>query len=196
MDFRNAIEHFSQVDPLLYSEAERVGTIDLPKTRGDFESLVNSIVSQQLSVKAAATIYQRVCLVLENEITPTKVLETSVEQLRSAGLSGQKTTYLYALAEAFNAAPLKFENLHHLADKEIIEALTTIKGIGVWTAQMFLMFTLLREDVFPVGDLGIRRGMERLFYGGEKQSHAILAQRAEIWSPYRSVACFYLWNVG
>ncbi|MFT6997973.1 MAG: DNA-3-methyladenine glycosylase II [Cryomorphaceae bacterium] len=195
MNFSKAIPNLAKADPELAKVLDKVGLINLPPPRENFESLVNSIVSQQLSVKAAATIFQRVCLVLENEITPPKVLATSTEQLRSAGLSGQKTSYLFALAEAFIKNSKEYQNLHDLSDEEVIRALTSIKGIGVWTAQMFLMFTLLREDVFPVGDLGIRRGVEKLFYEGEKQGHSVLIERAEIWAPYRSVASLYLWKM-
>jgi DNA-3-methyladenine glycosylase II len=131
---------------------------------------------------------------LDNDFCPDRVLTTSKESLRDAGLSGQKTKYLYALAEAFLSEPEAYENLHKLEDDEVIKRLTDIKGIGVWTAQMFLMFTLLREDVFPIGDLGIRRGMEIFLFDGEKQEHSTLVKRAEIWKPYRSVASLALWK--
>ena len=173
---------------------EKIGTIEMPLPKGNFESLVDSIVSQQLSTKAAATIFKRLSLALENDITPQRVLRTDDQTLRNAGLSGQKTNYLAALSEAFIEKPKDYENLHRQTDAEVIELLTAIKGIGVWTAQMFLIFTLLREDVFPVGDLGVRRGMERLYFEGEKQSYDVLTQRAEIWAPYRSVASLYLWQ--
>ncbi len=194
MNLPKGIKHLRNADPELLPILEKAGKLQLPPPRENFESLVDSIVSQQLSVKAAATIFQRVRLVLENEITPSKVKAISAEQLRSAGLSGQKTTYLYALAEAFSQKPEVFNQLHELPDEEVIKTLTEIKGIGVWTAQMFLMFTLLREDVFPIGDLGIRRGMEILLFGGEKQPHETLIKRAEIWAPYRSIASLYLWK--
>lgn len=194
MNFSEAIPYLTDSDPQLKTILTRAGTVKLPPPKENFESLVDSIVSQQLSVKAAATIFKRVCLVLENDVSPEKVLSTSSKELRNAGLSGQKTTYLYALAEAFSGRPEIFNQLHHLSDEEVIQTLTEIKGIGVWTAQMFLMFTLLREDVFPIGDLGIRRGMERFLYKGESQNHETLIQRAKVWTPYRSVACLYLWK--
>jgi len=194
MNLSNGIKHLRKEDPAFLPVLEKAGTLELPLPRENFESLVDSIVSQQLSVKAAATIFQRVCLVLENEITPAKVRSTSAEQLRSAGLSGQKTKYLYALAEAFSQKSEVYNQLHELSDEEVIKTLTEIKGIGVWTAQMFLMFTLLREDVFPIGDLGIRRGMEIFLYDGEKQEQVTLIERAKIWEPYRSVASLALWK--
>ncbi|MCZ4407204.1 DNA-3-methyladenine glycosylase 2 family protein [Cryomorphaceae bacterium 1068] len=194
MNFEKAISHLKDVDSEFATILNKTGPINLPPPRANFESLIDSIVSQQLSVKAASTIFQRVSLILENDMTPPKVLSIPSEELRSAGLSGQKTTYLYALAEAFSRKPEVYNQLHELPDEEVINTLTEIKGIGVWTAQMFLMFTLLREDVFPIGDLGIRRGMENLIFEGEKQSHEKLIQRAEIWSPYRSIASLYLWK--
>ena len=194
MQITKGAAHLAKADPQLAQIIEDIGTIEMPPPAGNFESLVDSIVSQQLSTKAAATIFKRVTLALENEITPQRVLQTDAQTLRNAGLSGQKTKYLGALSEAFLENPKDYENLHLQTDAEVIELLTAIKGIGVWTAQMFLIFTLLREDVFPVGDLGVRRGMERLLFSGEKQPHDVLTQRAEIWAPYRSVASLYLWR--
>ncbi len=194
MRIDEGINHILSADSDFKEVFERAGNMQLPLPQEPFESLVESIVSQQLSTKAAATIMGRVRLTLENEIKPLKILSTSPEQLRSAGLSRQKSSYLYALAEAFNDSPEDYQDLFDLSDEVVIERLTQIKGIGVWTAQMFLMFTLLREDVFPIGDLGIRRGMELFLYGGEKQDHHILIQRAEVWAPFRSVASLALWK--
>jgi len=194
MNIPRAAEHLTLVDPELERVMDRAGALRLPPPREEFEALIDSIVSQQLSTKAAATIMGRVRLTLENDITPSAVSATPADSLRSAGLSGQKTRYLYALAEAFQSDPRAYREMHGMSNEEVIEILTRIKGIGIWTAQMFLMFTLLREDVFPVGDLGIRRGMETFLFNGEKQEHAVLIERAKIWSPYRSVACLALWQ--
>lgn len=194
MNIPEGLKHLKNADPELLPIIKKVGKLKLRPPRENFESLIESVVSQQLSVKASATIFQRVSLILENEMTPGNVLSVSPEDLRSAGLSGQKTTYLYALAAAFSKKSEVYNKLHELSDDEVIKTLTQIKGIGVWTAQMFLMFTLLREDVFPIGDLGIRRGMEIFLFNGEKQPQETLIERAEIWTPYRSVACFYLWK--
>lgn len=194
MNIPLAIEHLSRVDPDLRKLIDHIGEITVPQPKSDFETLIDSIVSQQLSVKAAATIFERVLRTLDFTVLPQQILNTSVEDLRAAGLSGQKTKYLYALSEAFIKDPSLNTRLHTLTDEEVIKTLTEIKGIGVWTAQMFMMFTLLREDVFPVGDLGIRKGMERLLFEGEAQSHEDLIARAEVWSPYRSVASLYIWK--
>lgn len=195
MNIPLAIDHLRRVDPELKPVIEKLGIIALPEPRSDFETLVDSIVSQQLSTKAAATIFERLLCTLDFIVLPKQILNTSAEDLRAAGLSGQKTKYLYALSEAFMEDPSLNTKLHTMNDEDVITELTKIKGIGVWTAQMFMMFTLLREDIFPVGDLGIRRGMERLFYDDEKQAHDILEKRAEIWSPYRSVASLYIWHL-
>mgnify|MGYP006287255505 CR=1 FL=1 len=194
MNIDSGIKYLRKVDPDFSTVLDRAGEMNLPPAEEPFEALVNSIISQQLSTKAAATISQRVMLTLENDIKPRRVLETSAERLRMAGLSGQKTKYLKALAEAFQSNPQSYDGLHELENDEIIKRLTEIKGIGVWTAHMFLMFTLLREDVFPIGDLGIRRGMETFLFEGEKQEHSVLIKRAEPWKPYRSVASLALWK--
>lgn len=194
MNIDSGIKYLRKVDPDFSTVLDRAGEMNLPPAEEPFEALVNSIISQQLSTKAAATISQRVMLTLENDIKPRRVLETSADRLRAAGLSGQKTKYLKALAEAFQSNPQSYDRLHELDDDEVIKRLTKIKGIGVWTAHMFLMFTLLREDVFPIGDLGIRRGMETFLFEGEKQEHSVLIKRAELWKPYRSVASLALWK--
>jgi DNA-3-methyladenine glycosylase II len=179
----------------------RTGPITIPPPKGDFETLVDAIVSQQLSIKAAATIFGRVVHLLENEVTPGTILSTPPEALRAAGLSGQKTSYMYARAEAFAKNPERYSHLHEMNDTEVIKSLTAIKGIGVWTAQMFLIFTLLREDVFPIDDLGIRRGMLNHItphLAGssfpERELKKMMEAHAEKWQPYRSVASLYLWK--
>ncbi len=173
----------------------RLGPISLPPARSPFETLVEAIISQQVSTKAAATIYARLVRLSANELKPNRLMMYSTEELRSVGLSRQKSSYLHALAEAFAKNEERYHRLHEMDDAEVIAVLTEIKGIGVWTAQMFLIFTLLREDVFPIDDLGIRRGMERyIFSADEAPSKAAMVQRAEVWAPYRSVASLYLWR--
>lgn len=174
---------------------DKAGPLHLPAPKGSFETLAEAIVSQQLSTKAAATIHQRLVLLTENEVTPHRMLTLDVGQLRTAGLSAQKSRYLHALAEAFAKNPTRYLHMHEMDDNEAIAALTEIKGIGVWTAQMFLIFNLLREDVFPIGDLGIRRGMERyIFRPEEAPTKNEMVKRAEEWAPYRSVASLWLWK--
>ncbi|MEM9052864.1 MAG: DNA-3-methyladenine glycosylase 2 family protein [Bacteroidota bacterium] len=194
MEIEKGLVHICKVDPAFKRVAELAGKIDLPLPLEPYESLMDNVVSQQLSIKAAATIMARVRLAHENEITPSKTISLSDQLLRDAGLSRQKASYIKCIAQAFMAKPKFGEHLYSLDNEQVISALTEIKGVGVWTAQMFLMFTLLREDVFPVGDLGIRKGMERFFFNGEKQDNSTLEKRAEIWSPFRSVASVALWK--
>lgn len=194
MNIEKSSKLLSRKDPELGKIISKVGVIRLNPPQTHFESLVDSIVSQQLSTKAAATIHKRFSQALENDITPHKILGTAPDVLRGAGLSGQKTKYMAALAEAFIENAESYNRIHELPDDEVIKLLTEIKGIGVWTAQMFMMFSLLREDIFPIGDLGIRRSMEKHFYEGEKQADQTLIERAEIWAPHRTVACLYLWR--
>lgn len=194
MNIKQAAEYLAGSDRKMAEIIQRVGVLKVPLPRSNFESLADSIVSQQLSVKAAATIYKRFSQSLNHDISPHRILQTAPEIFRQAGLSGQKTKYMAALAEAFIQNEEAYSRLHELPNEEVVSLLTDIKGIGVWTAQMFLMFNLLREDIFPVGDLGIRKAVERHYYDGEKQEFDLLVQHSEIWRPHRTVACFYLWR--
>lgn len=202
MDVHKASKYLSDKDPAMKALIDQSGELELPAPRGGFETLVEAIISQQLSTKAAATIHKRLVLLSGNEVTPARLLHLGADELRSAGLSGPKSTYLHALAEAFAKNEKRYHRLHEMEDAEVIAALTEIKGIGVWTAHMFLIFNLLREDVFPIGDLGIRKGMERFIFTGhtgspgqpEAPTHADMVKRAEVWAPYRSVASLWLWK--
>lgn len=194
MDILAASTHISNTDPAMAKLIAQVGLISLPEPKGDFESLVDAIVSQQLSTKAAATIHRRLVQLLGRDVRPEVVLATPPQALRQVGLSGQKATYIYALAEAFQTRPEAYLHLSEMDDDSVVSTLTAIKGIGVWTAQMFLMFNLLREDVFPIGDLGVRRAMQHHLFEGVTQTNPVLLERAEIWKPYRSVASLYLWK--
>ena len=194
MEIDKGLKHISTIDPAFVEVIEHAGAIQLPPPQEPYESLVDSIVSQQLSVKAAATIMGRVRIAHENDISPLKTISIESQALRDAGLSRQKATYVKSIADAFIRNPHLGQELYSMKDQEVISSLTQIKGIGVWTAHMFMMFTLLREDVFPIGDLGIRRGMELFFFNGEKQEHSVLEKRASVWQPYRSIASLALWK--
>jgi DNA-3-methyladenine glycosylase II len=156
-----------------------------------FETLVESIVSQQVSGKAAEAIYNRLKEAL-GEITPEKLAKTTTAKLRKAGLSRQKTVYLKDLAKNIENSKLRIENLDKLSDDEVTKELVRVKGIGVWTAKMFLMFSLARPDVFPIEDLGIRNSFKKMF----KKNCSVrkIAQVASNWKPYRTVASWYLWR--
>lgn len=163
-----------------------------------FESLVKSIVSQQLSVKSAASIYARFKDLLEDEITEDKIAATDHEALRACGLSNQKASYIRNTATFFQEHQLDDLKLHTLTDDEIIQMLTQIKGVGVWTVQMLLIFHFLREDVFPIGDLEIRKQMIAHYKVKKegKDLYPALEKIAAKWKPYRSIASRYLWAYG
>lgn len=162
-----------------------------------YYDLLESIVSQQLSVKAAATIHGRFMALFEDGIPyPEKLLALDVPTLRSVGLSNQKASYMHNVAAFFVQEKLHGANWDTLTDEEIIQKLTKIKGVGRWTVEMILMFTLGRPDVLPVDDLGIQQAMKRLYELEEtgKALRARMVEIAEPWRPYRTHACRYLWK--
>ncbi|MFC7201997.1 DNA-3-methyladenine glycosylase family protein [Haloferax namakaokahaiae] len=181
-----------KADPHLGPVVESHGPMELEASSEPFERLVVSIVNQQLSTSAAATIRDRMFDAVT--VTPEGILAADIAVLRDCGLSKQKTEYVRNVAEAFQDG-LSADDLHAMSDDEVIESLTEIRGVGVWTAKMFLIFVLAREDVFPVEDLGIRRGMEKVFgLEADSQTRGELRERAEPWHPYRSYASRYLWR--
>jgi DNA-3-methyladenine glycosylase II len=194
---RAAVRHLKRVDPTMRRLIERVGPCRLAlRVEGhDFDHLARAIVYQQLAGKAAAAIHARLLgLYGDRPPTPAELLATRAPRLRRAGLSRQKLTYLKDLARHVQSGALPAGGFADLADEAIIEALTEVKGIGVWTAQMFLMFRLGRPDVLPVLDFGIRNAI-RLAYGLRKMPKAAQLERiAAPWRPYRTVACWYLWR--
>jgi DNA-3-methyladenine glycosylase II len=193
---------------------ELIGPCRMRFTPPEFHSLAEAIVYQQLNGKAAETIFKRFAALAGEPLTPEGILKLSDEQMRGAGLSKQKTAYLKDLAVKTSSGLLDFARLSDLPDSEIIEHLTQVKGIGVWTAQMFLMFTLKRENVLPTGDFGVRMAIYKHYLDrprakAAKKSAATRKARkrkiklpspeqmekiAKRWEPYRSVACWYLWK--
>ena len=164
--------------------------IEISKNPDYFFDLVDSIVSQQLSGKAAATIFGRVKMGL-GKITPDNILNTPDETFRGYGLSRQKTSYIKDLAARTKSGELKIDKIEKLTDEEIKKELIAVKGIGNWTAEMFLMFTLGREDIFPSDDLGINNGITKLL--GRQLKSPELDEFAIRWKPYRTVAAWYVW---
>ena len=162
-------------------------------SKGDlFLNLVSAIVSQQISTAAARTIWGR----FENlvgEVNPKSVLSRSHEELRGCGLSGRKAEYILEIAEAWQSGYADID-WDEASDVEVMEALTGLRGVGAWTAEMVLIFTLLRPDVFPVGDIGVVRAVERLYSGGERMSNDELIAKSQDWKPWRTVATWYLWR--
>jgi len=192
-DFSQAQLHLAQADPVLAAIISRHGPCKLRPQKKYFMALAEAILSQQLSVKAAATIFNRFKEKLGGRVTPEKILQLRLPQFRAVGISRQKTSYLRDLAAHWQAGLLTPRQLVKMNDEEVIAALTQVKGIGRWTAEMFLIFSLLRPDVLPVGDLGFRNAVQRA-YGLRKLPEAKrLTQIAAGWRPYRSVATWYMW---
>lgn len=190
--------HFRSRDPLLFAVLEHILSWDDPLERSDYYvSLCQSIISQQLSGKAADTIIARFETLLGNNVTPDTVLQVSEEQLRAAGMSWSKVRFLRALAEAIQQGVFGeegLEGLDGLENEEVIVRLTKVKGIGRWTAEMFLMFTLKREDVFSYGDLGLKRAIQKLYGFKKEPTPKQIAKLEKHWSPYRTWACRILWK--
>lgn len=187
----------SRRDPVLGSVIQN---IEITRSKPDvtlFESLVKSVVFQQLSGKAAGTIYNRLAGVCEGQIHPESILNKDVETLRRAGLSASKTEYVRNIARFALDYGLEEDKLVQMGDEELITYLTQIKGVGRWTAEMLLMFHLMREDVLPLDDLVIRNRMKLLYKIDRltrRKENLALLELAESWRPYRSIACLYLWK--
>jgi len=195
------LEHLRAADPVLRELIDRYGPDGLHERREGGQSehygaLVRAIVGQQLSTKAAAAIYRRLADRFGGrEPTPAEILADDPEDLRaSAGLSRAKVVYLRSLAEHVTDGSLELDRLDSLSDDEVIAELTAVKGIGVWSAQMFLMFHLERPDVLAVGDLGIRKAMMVAYELEELPQAAAMEAIAECWKPHRTLACRYLWR--
>lgn len=190
-----AIEHLRSVDARLGEVIERVGPFAMNYRDPSFDTMVRSIVYQQVSGRAAATVYGRLESALGvSGMLPEALLLLTPEQLRACGLSGQKSRYLRDLAEHSVRGSVQFHTLHALSDDEVIEHLTAVKGVGVWTAQMFLMFALKRPDILPTADLGIRNAMQKVYRLRQPPKPERMIKIAKPWRPYASVACWYLWR--
>ncbi|MXV63973.1 DNA-3-methyladenine glycosylase 2 family protein [Natronorubrum sp. JWXQ-INN-674] len=160
----------------------------------EFERLCISIINQQLSTASAAAVRERVFELFRDDVTPEAVLEAEDEALRSAGLSRQKVEYVRNAARAFQEQDFTREGLSDHSNDEVIDLLTEIKGIGDWTARMYLLFVLERPDILPLGDLAVRRGIEQLYGNGDEElTRAEMREIADAWRPYRSVATRYIW---
>ena len=167
---------------------------EILRTRGDaFHTLARSIVGQQISVRAADAVWARFAA-LAVKVTPEAVLELAEPELRGVGLSRMKVGYLHDLARHFEAGEVKPRRWARMEDEAIIEELTRVRGIGRWSAEMFLIFHLMRPDVLPVGDIGLQRAMERHYNGGDEMTKDDMREVAEPWRPWASVATWYLWR--
>ena len=198
-DFARARRILMRRDPRLGAVMRRVGRCALAdgRTHEPFAGLVRVIMSQQLSGKAADTIFGRVGALVggRDGLTPESVRGLDAAALRGAGVSRPKINYLYDLADHVGDGRLDLHALDGHPDEEVIARITAVKGLGRWSAEMFLMFRLNRPDVLPVGDLGIVKGMQTLFGMKRRPAERTMIRLAEPWRPYRSVASWYLWRV-
>ena len=197
-DFARARRILMRRDPRLAAVIKRAGRCTLPDSRvhDPFPALVRVIMSQQLSGKAADTIFGRVAALAggREQLTPDTVRALDAAALRTAGVSRPKITYLYDLADHVGTGRLDLHALDGHPDEEVIARITAVKGLGRWSAEMFLMFRLNRPDVFPVGDLGIVKGMQTLFGMKRRPAERTMLRLAEPWRPYRSIAAWYVWR--
>lgn len=196
-DVAQALVHLQSADPVLGNVIEQVGPFTLKLEANRFRMLVRSIISQQISVKAARSIRKRVdALVAPQRMTAERLAALSIEQLRSAGLSSQKAAYMHGLAQKVASGQVRLRQVGRMSDEDVVEELIQIKGIGRWTAQMFLIFCLGRLDVFPHDDLGIRAALRRLYGLQDLPDKAASHRIAEPWRPYASIASWYCWRSG
>jgi DNA-3-methyladenine glycosylase II len=191
---RKAILHLKKADPVLRSLIDRVGAYRIEYRNPEFETLVRSIVYQQLSGKVASVIFGRLAEAAGDQLTPEAILKLTPARMRKAGLSKQKTAYIRDLARKTKSGVLDFARLPDLTDEEVVAMLTQVKGIGVWTAHMFLIFALERPDVLPTGDLGIRMAIRNEYKMDELPNAKEIEERAVGWHPYCTVASWYLWR--
>jgi DNA-3-methyladenine glycosylase II len=207
---KKAVEHLKTADPVLREIIERVGPPNIPQREATFASVARSIAFQQLNGKAATTIFERLLKECHNcnggsngralrvndwsALTPDAILSLTDEQMRAIGFSRAKASYLRDLAEKTRAGLLNFAELPNMEDEDVIEHLTQVKGIGVWSAQMFLMFALRRPDVMPTLDFGINNAIKRAYRKRKMPKAKQVLKIAERWRPYRTAACWYLWR--
>ncbi len=192
---RRSLKHLRQADPVLAAVIEQVGPLQLKLQSRRFESLARAIIAQQISGAAARSIWNRLHVAVRpKRITAEALARLTDPELRQLGISPQKVSYLRDLQQRVQRREVRLDRLRLLADDEVISQLTQVKGIGVWTAQMFLMFSLGRLDVLPYQDLGIRSAMARLYQLGELPDRNTCEEIARPWRPYATVACWYLWR--
>jgi DNA-3-methyladenine glycosylase II len=191
---RKAVDHLKKSDPVLRAIIERVGPCRMEFGVPEFASVAEAIVYQQLNGKAAVTIFNRFAALAGDPLTPEGILKLSDAQLRAVGLSKQKSSYLQDLAKKTSDGLLNFARLPEMTDEEVIEHLTQVKGIGEWTAHMFLMFSLRRQNVLPTGDYGVQVAIKKHYKKRKLPKAKDMEKIARAWEPYRSVACWYMWR--
>ena len=192
-DIKAARDHLRKNDPVMKAIIRDVGPFTVKARRDRFSTLVFSILSQQISTAAAKTIRGRLLAAVDNKVTAEKMVKFDVDKLRELGISRQKVGYILDLADKVHSKSLDLSKLHRSDDETAIESLVQVKGIGRWTAQMFLMFSLARLDVLPVDDLGIKNAMVAS-YNLKDPTKEAMTSLAQKWQPYRTIACWYLWQ--
>ena len=197
LSIKKAVKYLMKSDPELIPLLDAFKIQDLQPETDYFKSLTRSIVYQQLSGKAAKTISDRFILLYKDKSypTPVDVINIDHEKLRSVGLSNSKAQYIKNIAHAFLDNPDTYDSLEKMDDQDIIDTLITIKGVGPWTVQMFLMFTLNRPDVFPVTDLGVQKGFQHYYKLSEMPTPGQMLKKSEQWAPYRTVVSLYFWRL-
>lgn len=192
--YKKALDHFKKNDPILHKAGIQIQTLTISIHPDPFLRLCRSIVGQQLSVKAAQTIFGRFEKLFKQGISPKELLTIPEETLRGAGLSYQKIKYLKDLSEKTISGEIDLHELHTKGNEEIVTELVKIKGIGAWTAEMFLMFSLGRPDVFSYGDLGLQNAIMKLYKLKQKPTEKQMEKLSKKWIPYRTFAAMILWR--
>jgi DNA-3-methyladenine glycosylase II len=192
---RKKIAHLKKSDPILKVIIEGVKLREVTVTRGPFKALVEAIVSQQLSIKAADTIFNRFVALTPGKKfpTPREIMKMPPAKMRKCGLSRMKVSFIKDLAKKTLDGTLNFKTINRLTDEEVVGHLTSVKGIGRWTAEMFLIFSLQRDDVFSYGDLGLRNALQRIYKMKKPPTPAQAEKITAKWKPYRSLGSRYLW---
>jgi len=194
LTMKKALSHLRKSDPVMAAIIERVGACRMTYREATFEALARAIVFQQLSTKAASTIYGRFSEAAGGAVTPEAITNLSVGEMRRAGLSKQKISYIRDLAGHALSGSLDLRRTEGMSDEEVIVMLTGIKGIGLWTAHMFLIFALRRPNILATGDLGVRTAIKKAYRKRKMPTHKDVEKIAKSWHPYCSVACWYLWR--
>lgn len=189
-----AVQRICEADPEMQKLIKAVGDLEVPLRNNYFMSLVRSIIGQQISVSAAQAIYDRLEKLLDNEVTAQTLLSVTPEQLREAGLTYRKIEYVKDLATKAANAELDLQHITKLDNPSVMKHLTNVKGIGKWTAEMFLILSLGRMDILAIDDVGLQRGAQWLYQVDKADRRSILIEKSPLWEPNLSIASFYLWE--
>lgn len=192
--YQKALDHFKKYDPILHAAGMNVEPITLSIHPDPFMRLCRTIIGQQLSVKAASTIFSRFEKLFKKSINPQELLKLSKDKLRSAGMSFQKIKYLKDLAQKTLNKEINLHDLLNKSNEEVVLELVKVKGIGIWSAEMFLMFTLGRADIFSYGDLGLQNAIKKLYKLKGKPTEKQMEKLTKKWAPYRTYAAMILWR--